>query len=372
MRKKKNGQKNIMKIKKKKKCNAFKIKFYYDIYIIMKKRCIHNRNKYACKECGGTTFCKHNKQKFNCKECNPESLCIHKKQKASCKECGGSSVCIHDKQKAFCKECDGSALCIHDKQKSQCKDCNESERCEHNKIRLTCKECGNQFCEHKKIKSRCRDCDGSSFCEHDKRKTECKDCGGSRICEHDKRKDLCIYCNPKIACNNCKHMIMSGNKIYKPYCFKCYCVLNPDIEIKRRYKTKENLLAEALKQMNLGIDFIQDKPVQGGCSKRRPDFLFDLFTHTVIVECDENGHSGYDTTCEIDKLNATFTDLADRPMILIRFNPDRCKENKKSCFDKEGRLIKNEWERRIKLLKKEVKKAIRNIPDELMNIIYLF
>ena len=38
-------------------------------------------------------------------------------------------------------------------------------------------------------------------------------------------------------------------------------------------------------------------------------------------------------------------------MILIRFNPDYCKENKKSCFDKDGtfRLIKNEWEHRIKV-----------------------
>lgn len=63
------------------------------------------------------------------------------------------------------------------------------------------------------------------------------------------------------------------------------------------------------------------KKVDGGCSKRRPDFLFDIFTHTVI-ECDENDHKDYSTSCEIAKLNETFTDLADRPMILIRFNPD--------------------------------------------------
>lgn len=165
-------------------------------------------------------------------------------------------------------------------------------------------------------------------------------------------------------------MIMSTNKTYQPYCFVCYCVLNPDIEIKRRYKTKEFLLAEALKAMNLGVDFIQDKRVSKGCSRKRPDFLFDLFTHTVIVECDENDHRDYDTTCEIDKLNATFTDLADRPMILIRFNPDKYED--KSCFDKDAKLIKNEWERRIKVLKKEVKKAIKEIPTELITHVNLF
>lgn len=150
---------------------------------------------------------------------------------------------------------------------------------------------------------------------------------------------------------------MSGNKTYQPYCFVCYCVLNPDIEIKRRYKTKEFLLGEALKEMNLGVDFIQDKRVQEGCSKRRPDFLFEMFTHTVIVECDENDHKDYSTTCEIAKLNETFTDLTDRPMVLIRFNSYKYKG--KSCFDKDCKLIKNEWERRIKVLKKEVKKAIK-------------
>ena len=163
---------------------------------------------------------------------------------------------------------------------------------------------------------------------------------------------------------------MSRTKMYQPYCFRCYCVLNPDIEIPRRYKTKEFLLCEALKEMNLGIDFIQDKKVNGGCSKRRPDFLFDIFTHTVIVECDENSHKSYSTTCEIAKLNETFTDLADRPMILIRFNPD--KYQGKSCFDKDVKLIKNEWDKRIKILKKELKKSIKEIPNELIIIKSLF
>jgi hypothetical protein len=143
-------------------------------------------------------------------------------------------------------------------------------------------------------------------------------------------------------------------------------VLNPDIEIPRRYKTKEYLLAEELKEFN----FIQDKRIEGGCSKRRPDFLLDLLTHTIIVECDENGHKAYDTTCEIAKLNETFTDLADRPMVLIRFNPD--KYNDKSCFDKECRLIKKEWNKRIKVLKKEIKRVIKEIPEELITTKCLF
>lgn len=67
-----------------------------------------------------------------------------------------------------------------------------------------------------------------------------------------------------------------------------------------------------------------------------------------------------------------FTDLADRPMILIRFNPDYSKQTKKSCFDKECRLIKTEWNKRIKVLKKEINKALKEIPTELITTIYLF
>jgi hypothetical protein len=41
---------------------------------------------------------------------------------------------------------------------------------------------------------------------------------------------------------------MSTNKIYKPYCFKCYCVLNPDREIKRRYKTKGKFISRSFER----------------------------------------------------------------------------------------------------------------------------
>lgn len=143
-----------------------------------------------------------------------------------------------------------------------------------------------------------------------------------------------------------------NHKKYQPCCFKCYCVLNPDIEIPRRYKVKETHLKEAIEEFN----FINDKRIEGGCSSRRPDFLLDLNLFTLIVECDENGHSGYNTTCEIAKLNDTFTDLADRPIVLLRFNPDNYQG--KSCFDKECKLMKTEWNKRIKVLKASIKKWI--------------
>ena len=88
-----------------------------------KNKCIHDKQKYRCKECGGSSICIHNKQKTQCKECRGSSICIHDKYKSICKECGGSSICIHDKLKSRCKECGGSSICIHNRQKSFCKEC---------------------------------------------------------------------------------------------------------------------------------------------------------------------------------------------------------------------------------------------------------
>ena len=33
--------------------------------------------------------------------------CIHEKRKYDCKECGGSKYCSHGKCKSYCKECKG-------------------------------------------------------------------------------------------------------------------------------------------------------------------------------------------------------------------------------------------------------------------------
>ena len=45
-------------------------------------------------------------KKINCKKCfNEKRKCIHDKLKSKCRECGGSEICIHDKIKPECREC---------------------------------------------------------------------------------------------------------------------------------------------------------------------------------------------------------------------------------------------------------------------------
>lgn len=50
--------------------------------------------------------------------------------------------CPHNREKYRCKDCKGSSICPHNRVKSQCKDCGGSQICKHNKIGSRCPECG--------------------------------------------------------------------------------------------------------------------------------------------------------------------------------------------------------------------------------------
>ena len=91
----------------------------------IKNKCVHNKYKSNCRECGGSSLCIHNKRKSNCRECGGSAICIHNKLKHRCKECGGVSICIHNKRKQYCLLCGGSAYCEHNKVKLFCRICSD-------------------------------------------------------------------------------------------------------------------------------------------------------------------------------------------------------------------------------------------------------
>ena len=61
--------------------------------------------------------------------------CIHQKNKYTCKECRGSGLCDHGRVKSQCKDCGGSGFCEHGRVKSQCKDCGVNPKC---RLRVEC------------------------------------------------------------------------------------------------------------------------------------------------------------------------------------------------------------------------------------------
>jgi hypothetical protein len=172
-------------------------------------------------------------------------------------------------------------------------------------------------------------------------------------------------------------------KKYNNYCMTCCLYLCPDIKISRNYKTKEKHVVDRIIEAYPNFSWIADKQIQNGCSRRRPDLLLDLGSHIIIVEVDENKHTGYDCSCENKRLMELSQDLAHRPIVFIRFNPDGYIDNngKKitSCWrqTKQGVMVitttrNNEWLERIKSLKSQIQYWIDNPSEKTIEIIELY
>ncbi len=323
---------------------AVNVKFPIDCIICTNKFSVDEENKnkqLRCDVCSEKNLCIHGILKTDCiKKCARSGYCYHNKQKNLCKNgCGGSGICDHGRRRDRCKECKGVGICEHGRLKASCKDCMGSSYCEHKKRKQHCKICmGSSRCEHGKFKHICYDCGGKDICIHKKQKAECRECGGNAFCEHigdkglTKRKVNCHICSPHLMCKHCKYSIPSK---FGDYCAACYWHLNPH-ETKTKLNGKELSWRQELvkffdNEEKNDVEIIFDKKIEGGCSRRRPDAFIDRLTHSIVLECDEYGHRGYDEICENKRIMEIFEDLGSRPIVFLRFNPD--KDNYKNRLD---------------------------------------
>jgi len=157
--------------------------------------------------------------------------------------------------------------------------------------------------------------------------------------------------------------------------------LFPDIKVSRNYKTKEKDVVDRIIQWKPEFTWIQDKVVQDGCSKRRPDLLLDMGSHVIIIEIDENKHKGY--SCENKRTMQLSQDLNYRPIVFIRFNPDSyvttegikvssCwKTNKLGIFQVPNSK-KKEWDDRIETLKCQIEYWTTATIEKTIEIVELF
>jgi len=150
-------------------------------------------------------------------------------------------------------------------------------------------------------------------------------------------------CNTR--CNNDK---------YDGYCLRCFMYLFPDKPVSRNYKTKEFAVVEYVTTEFPDVDWVADKIVNGGCSKRRPDLLLDLGYQVIIIEVDENQHTDYDCSCENKRIMELSQDAGHRPIVFIRFNPDNYVNSDgskiTSCWGTNGK----EWIQRLNCLKESI------------------
>ena len=142
-------------------------------------------------------------------------------------------------------------------------------------------------------------------------------------------------------------------------------------------------VVDRVKVAHPDFDWVHDKMVQDGCSRRRPDLLLDLGTHIIIIEVDENKHTQYDCSCENKRLMELSRDVHHRPIVFIRFNPDKYTDQDgktvNSCWrtNKQGVMTitstkKEEWEKRIETLTDTISYWVENMSDKTVEIIELF
>jgi len=171
---------------------------------------------------------------------------------------------------------------------------------------------------------------------------------------------------------------------YDGYCLFCFINLFPGKPVSRNYKTKEYAVVEFVMSVFPDVDWVADKRVNGGCSKRRPDLILDLGYQILIVEVDEDQHNNYDCSCENKRIMELSQDMGHRPIVFIRFNPDKYErngENITSCWgqDKNGIFVvkkskKDEWNQRLNVLEEHINYWIdpQNITNKTVEVIQLF
>ena len=120
-------------------------------------------------------------------------------------------------------------------------------------------------------------------------------------------KRLCKYCDLQpesdFTCSNCKNVV---NK-------------------------KEYFIVRFLKKHIQHKSINNSSSMLDACAKNRPDIFYDLGTHCIIVEVDENQHKNYDESCECSRINNIVSGLG-MTTIFIRFNPDQIKHKNKEII----------------------------------------
>ena len=318
------------------------------------------------------------KKRLYCKEHKLEGMIdiIHKK--CEYEDCDKRPTYNYEneKQPKYCKKHKQENMIDIANKKCAHKGCNKQPiyNEEGNKKRLYCKE-------HKKdkmvdvINKKCAfsGCDKQPMYNYEDIKK------GLYCCSH--KKDGMVDLFNKRCKNNCDTLV---SKKYKGYCLFCFIHLFPDEPVCRNYKTKEKHISDFIKEEFKEYNWICDKIIQGGCSRRRPDMFLELNEQCIIVEIDENQHNDYDCSCENKRLMELSQDVAHKPIVFIRFNPDDYLDNNiniTSCWGpgKDGILrIKNnkvnEWKYRLNTLKQQIDYWIKveNTTNKTVEIIQLF
>jgi hypothetical protein len=110
-----------------------------------------------------------------------------------------------------------------------------------------------------------------------------------------------------------------------------YCDIREDVPFvcrscKQRSHKKEHAVVRHLRR-TVDVPLKYDESPGFECTKKRPDIRFEMLTHDVIVEVDENQHRGYKESCECARISEIVGAIGGKSVVFVRYNPDTVRSN---------------------------------------------
>ena len=142
---------------------------------------------------------------------------------------------------------------------------------------------------------------------------------------------------------------------------KCkYCDIRDDVPFicagcRQRMHKKEYAVVRHLRR-TIDVPFKYDESPGFECTRKRPDIRFEMLTHDVIVEVDENQHRGYEESCECARISEIVGAIGGKPVVFVRYNPDTVRYG--------GKVSAVTAAERIDLLVDTVKYELQNAPTK--------
>jgi hypothetical protein len=171
-------------------------------------------------------------------------------------------------------------------------------------------------------------------------------------CERHKLKDEINYMeNHCVSCNLLGIIDKNG------HCDTCDPVLFKKVRLAKQNAVRDFLISE-----NILFDTV-DRMIDGGiCGRERPDFYMDCGTHFLVLEVDENQHSGRPCECEQTRM-VNISQSNGLKTLFLRYNPDKYKP---------GELSMETTTKRLDTLLDWVKFHIKTEPQYFLSAQYLF
>ena len=142
-----------------------------------------------------------------------------------------------------------------------------------------------------------------------------------------------------------------------------YCASH-DTDRKRKTRVRENQVANFLRDQGLHWTAWNRQLAETACGRYRPDFVYELPSHVVLVEVDEHQHAQPGYACDNARMLDIFGAYGGTPVVFLRFNPD--------AFKLGGVTKRVTLPTRLRRLETQLRAALDCVPPRQLTIVRLF